>query len=333
MKDIYKHFNNIDFNIEEINSISVEIDDITKKRIKNNLRNSIKSRKPKKIVKTGIAVCIASFVVLFSIGFSNSSFTAFAENIPVLNSLFDKFNTSYGGDFKDYTQIIDKSQKDKGYKVTINEVAMDDFSFKLIYTIKTDEKVSNFIGNGSFPYTPWKSIRLNDESFLDGAKSNYEIIDDYTIRLIDDYDIYKKNIPKNFNIKIKFNKVNAIEGNWNFEFNASKEKISTSTKTFNFNKRIRAYNLENKKTVFTIKKVSFSPIATTIYSKSFNSFDFSRLKFKDEKGNPIEIIAGNTITKGFGYEGIYKSRPMKKIPEKIIIEDENQEFIGELILK
>ena len=333
MKDIYKHFNNIDFNVEDINLTNAEIDDITKKRLKNNLRNSIKPQKPKKIFKISVAVFIASFIALFSIGFLSSSFTAFADDIPVLNSLFEKFNTSYGGNFKDYTQVINKSQKDKGFEVTINEVAMDDFSFKLIYTIKTDKKISEIKKSPSFPHTMGKTISLNNKGFLCGPKSTYEIIDDYTIRSIDDYDIYKQNIPKNFNIKIKFNKINAIEGNWNFEFNSSKEKISTSTKTFSFNKKIHTYNFDNKKIVFTIKKVSFSPIATTIYSRSFNCFDFSRLKLKDEKGNPIEIIAGSNITEGFLYQGVYKSRPMKEIPEKIIIENENNEFLEELILK
>ena len=330
MKDIYKHFNNIDFNIEEINSISVEIDDITKKRIKNNLRNSIKSRKPKKIVKTGIAVCIASFVVLFSIGFSNSPFTAFAENIPVLNSLFEKFSTIYGGDFKDYTQVIDKSQKDNGYEVTINEVAIDDLSFKLIYTIKTDEKLSELDTTGSmFPYTLGKHITINGESFIGGSGGDNRTIDEYTIQVIEDFDLIHMDIPESCNMEIDFREINSTKGNWKFKFNISKEKISKDIKTFTPKEKLHI-----KDATITFDTISFSPISTAIkFTGNSSKIDYTKLIFKDENGNVIEPISsgiGGDLNKFIGF---FSFKPIEKIPNKIIVEYKGQESCVELILK
>lgn len=329
MESIYKHFNDIEVDIEQINSIDVELDDVTKKRIKKNIRNSIKVVKHKRLLKAGIIA--ASVALLFSVPaiVPQHSFAAFADNIPILDTLFQKFGLGYGGDFQDYTQIIGEVKKDKGYEVKLDEVVMDDFSFKLIYTIKCPEKVSDLINQkrNSFPHTPGKSIKLNGKDFVGGAGGTDRVIDDYTIQVIEDYDIKELDMPKNFDIEIDFKEINNTKGDWKFSFYASKEKISKDIKNYSPDKQLLIRNSDGKEVKLTFEKISFSPISTAIRIEANNEFEYGNLVFKDEKGNVIVPKASSlNIHNGIlGYKaiGIYKFEPMQRVPNKILVEYKN----------
>ncbi|KMT21944.1 DUF4179 domain-containing protein [Clostridium cylindrosporum] len=324
MSNIYKKFNDIEVDLDEINSVNLELDDIAKKRIKNNIKNSIKVKKHRVIFKTRLIVSGILLILLSSSIIPKLSFTALAENIPILNSVFKSFDSSYGGNFEDYTQVVGKVKKDKGYEVKIDEVVMDDFSFRLIYTIKSDKKFSEITKGWttSYPYTPGKSIKFNGKDFGGASRANYKIINDYTVQVIEDYDIYTKNISQNLDVEIDFKKVNRINGNWKFGFFYSKEKISKSIKTYFLNKQLIIKNDNGKNVTFTFEKLSFSPISTVILFSANNSdFDSSKLKFKNENENVIEVIGGSGYGDDFwGYSGLEKFKPMKKIPSKIIVE-------------
>lgn len=342
MEDIYKYFNDIEVDIEKINSIDAELDDVSKRRVKNNVRSLIKTRKHKLLIKSGIVAAAIILFLSFSAIIPQHSFSAFAESIPILNTLFQKFGLGYGGDFKDYTQVIEETKKSKGYEVKLNEIVMDDFSFKLIYTIKCPEKVSGLIkrdGN-PFPYTPAKSVKINGMNFVGGAGGSDRVIDEYTIQVIEDYDINEMNIPKNFDVEIDFKEVNNVKGDWKFNFNVSKEKIAKNIKNYNLNKQLQIQN-EGKEVVLIFKKISFSPISTAVLIKSNNEFEYGNLIFKDEEGNIIKPYSSsvNAYNGILGYNGtvLYKFEPIQKVPNKLAVEYKNTDTVKsdiiELILK
>lgn len=326
MKDIYKYFNDIEVDIDKINSIDVELDDITKKRIKNNIKSSIKVGKSKHLSKVGIVVAAVSLVILVSAIIPH---TAFADNVPVIDTLFKKFGLGYGGDFEDYTQVIDEVKKDKGYEVKIDEVVMDEFSFKFIYTIKCQENVSNIIkqeGN-PFPHTPSKSIKLNNKDFVGGAGGTYRLIDDYTVQVSEDYDINELDLPKNFNIEIDFKEINNTKGDWKFNFHVSKEKIFKDIKNYSPNKQLIIQNNSGEEVELNFEKISFSPLSIAVFIKTNNEFEYGNLIFKDENGNIINYKSSSLdIHNGlFGYnaKALYKFEPMQNIPSKILVEYKN----------
>jgi len=340
MSNIYKHLNDIDMDIEDMNSIKANIDDISKKRIKKQLRSSAMQKKHKPFITTLLAVAVV-FLILFSTSIiSKDSITAFAGNIPLLNSLFQNYSSDIGGNFQDYTQVIGETKKDKNYEVTLDEVVMDEFSFKLIYTIKCPEKVSTLIGSdGSpFPHTPGKNITLDGKDFVGSAGGSHKIIDDYTVQVIEDYDIDKKNIPNNFNIEIDFKEINGLVGDWKFNFHSSKEKISKVITNFTLNKEVKIQSSDGKDVTLTFKTVSFSPISTAIQMETNKDFDYYNLIFKDVYGNIIKSTGGSlSSTDGlFGYEGkgLFKLEPMDKTPNKILVDyktnDITQKQVSEL---
>lgn len=330
MKSIYKNFNDIEVDIEKINSIDVKLDEVAKKRIKNNIKRSIKVENRKYRFKAGVIAAATCLFLLVSAMASQHSFAAFADNIPVLNTLFQKFGLGYGGNFQNYTQVIGDVKKDKEYEVKLDEVVMDDYSFKLIYTIKCPEKISDLINQkgNPFPHTPSKVIRLNGKNFVGGAGGTDRVIDDYTIQVIEDYDINELNIPQNFDISIDFKEINNIKGEWKFDFYVSKEKISKDIKTFSPNKKLQIQNSSGKEVTLTFEKISFSPISTAILIEANNEFEYGNLIFKDEDGNVI-VPNGSSLESHngpFGYKatGLYKFEPMSKIPNKILVEYKNK---------
>ncbi|WP_326512139.1 DUF4179 domain-containing protein [Clostridium intestinale] len=332
--NLYEYFNDIDMDMESINLLDIELDELTKKRIKNNLHKSLRNKKstPKKIiVGAAMVVFLAGVVTVYS-----PQISAFADNIPVLNTLFHEFK--YSGEFENYTEVINKSIVDKGYEVTINEAVMDDFSFKLIYTIKTPEKIEDLINNvgvdNPFPYTPGTSITLNNKKFLGGAGGSHRIIDEHTVQVINDFDIEDTKIPANFTIDIKFNKINNIAGNWDFSFNMSKEKINKDIKSYDIDKKLKIKDVNNKDMTLTFNKLSFSPISTAILIKGDGEFDYTKVKFKAEDGTELNpTMYSFDVNANFIYsaKALYKFEPITTIPNKIILEyTDNDENISSM---
>lgn len=334
--NLYEYFNEIDMDMESVNLLDIELDELTKKRIKNNLHKSLINKK-----NTSKKVIVGAVMVIFFTGVavvSSPKLSAFADNIPVLNTLFHEFGYGYGGGFDNYTEVINKSIVDKGYEVTINEAVMDDFSFKFIYTIKTPERVEDLINNrgigNPFPYIAKDEITLNNKKFLGGAGGSYRIIDEYTVQVINDFDIEDTKIPENFIIDIKFNEINNIAGNWNFSFNMSKEKINKDIENYDIDKKLKIKDVSNKEMTLTFNKVSFSPISTAIFIKGDGEFDYTKLKFKTEDGIELKPRAysfeGSAILI-YSAKALYKFEPTTTIPNKIILEyTDNDENISSM---
>lgn len=322
MKDIYKQFNNIEVDLEKINSTNIELDDVTKKRIKNNLHLSIKPKKHRILLEIGVPTAVAILLAISSFAIPRESLIAFADNIPVLNTLFKRFNTHYGGNFEDYTQIIGKTVNDNEFEITIDEVAVDDFAFKLIYTVRSDEKISEVRKkSGQFPHTGEKTLKINGKAINASLGGSEKEIDDYTIQVIESLNVDLIKIPNNFTVEIDFNELADVKGNWNFKFDASKEKTTRATQKYKINKELKANftdpENEQKYGEIYFKEIIFSPISTVINIKTNDAdFVFSSITFKDDKGNIIGQGTGSLLNN----KGRYIFNPVKEIPNKIIVE-------------
>lgn len=283
-------------------------------------------KKRRSFIKLGIAA--ATILLMIGSAFTALySFPALAERLPVMNSLFKyfSFEHGYGGNFENYTQVINEVKKDKDYEVKINEIVMDEFRFKIIYTIKSPVKVSQLIqqqGN-TFPRTPGKSIKLNGKSFLGGAGGTEKIIEEYSIQVMEDYDIKKMNIPDHFNIEIDFNEINNINGMWKFNFSASKEQIKKDIKTYSPNIDAKVKNEIGKEISIKFEKISFSPIATSLLIKLDSDLELQALNLfiKDNNGSiyaPQDYSLNST--NAIKWTGLIRFKPITEIPEKLIVE-------------
>lgn len=123
MKDI-KIPNNIDNFIEEC------VDKVYKEEKKN---------KSKKIKVAGATA--AGFVTAFAIfGVANP---VAASKIPVIGGIFEMFDSSINTKFTDNSTPVNKTAVDKGYIVTMSQVACDKETLYVEYTIKNEKKFEN----------------------------------------------------------------------------------------------------------------------------------------------------------------------------------------------
>ncbi|MFJ7667527.1 DUF4179 domain-containing protein [Lysinibacillus sp. NPDC097195] len=136
MKDIYKHFNNLEIDIEEFEEIEVSAFD--KAKVKKELLKNIHVGKQSKR-KNLVTVASLAFVLMASTLFS-LSFTANAEEIPLLGSIFKYFNSN--GLAEDYTEIaspINGIADSNGIKVEVNDAIYDGEKLIVTYTIDTNK--------------------------------------------------------------------------------------------------------------------------------------------------------------------------------------------------
>lgn len=286
-KDIYKLFNHIKLEESEFNDMNEEVDDMQKERIKKNLNKKIKSKNNFKMFKRGSVAAAAALVGIIAIGTVSP---ALAQNIPVLSSITQTLNDrlGLGGNYVEYSQIINKSITDKGITLTINEVLADDSKLVIGYTVKSDKELKEFHGISLSRF-----LKVNGKQDGGHGSSYGENIDAYTYVGNEEF---HTNLPKTsdkFNIDLNIDEVMDTKGNWKFAFSVSKEELTKNSKVFKPGNKV-----DFPDSTVTIDKVVLSPIDTSIflsgkdkYKKEVNGgslFDYDYWIAFDDRG--VELI-------------------------------------------
>lgn len=327
-KDIYEAFNDMDFDEKEFKDIPIEMSEIQKRKLKNNLNKKIKGKKSKKI-KIATTAAAVTLCCLIGIGMAAPGF---AKDIPVLRSIVQTMNDKYGvqGDYQKYSQIINKTVYSNGMGVTINEVLCDDSQLIISYTVKSDKKIKGldqqigdlFLGN---------NIKINGKTEHFGGGMQWDYLDDNTLIGVCEIDVGRKKMPKKFNIDLNISQIFNVKGKWNFAFSASKDEIMAKTKVFNPNTKIE---FPNSKII--VEKVMFSPINTSIFIKGdykdrekFNHitmgiFDYDNWFILDDKGRKLSNkgASGGTaqgIFKTYDFEYKFDFESSKDIPKYLTV--------------
>lgn len=194
------------------------------------------------------------------------AFPSFAQNIPVLDSVFKYFydNNDLREEYVKYSSGINQSATDKGITVTINEIVCDNSSLNIGYTVKSERKLERVV----FPHAFFK---VNGTPINVGGSGSGDSIDEFTYAGVMEYNIARISLPDEFNLDCSISSLGDTKGNWDFKFMVSKSVIEDKTVVFNTNLE---RDLEDA--VIHIEKVSFTPLNTTIVFKG---------RYKDPKGN------------------------------------------------
>lgn len=308
-KDIFKAFNDMNIDEHEFDNIEVNISDIQKKKLKNSLKNKIKTNKFKRL-KIGAATAAAVLVCITGIGYMNPSF---ASQIPGLNPIVQTLNY-YGdqGEYAKYSEIINKTVSFNGASFTINSVVCDENSLIIGYTIKSDK----VIDNRDFPgFQP--SFKINNISMSSDWSSGGKDADPHThIGALEISMARKIYFPNKFKLDMSFDSLLGIKGNWNFKFIVSRDALNKETRSIKPNMTVKL-----KDTTIKIKKVSLSPINTTIlFNRSTDTIYGNWLAF-DNTGNELSFKNGNTSRTNFftDYESTYNYSKISKTAKKLIL--------------
>ena len=292
MNNIYKYLNDIQMDIDEINSIDIELDNVTKKRLKNNLLKNIKKERFAKKSKYKVAVAAVIAVLLI-----NAGIPAIAKNIPNLQSIIQQMHSDGydNGQYEKYPKVLNKSVTDKGVTVTINEILTDSNNLTIGYTIKSksdirgimktsNEIIENQAKNNSFePFTLVKYTKINGKNVMSGSSSEGKYLDKYTYINSETMNIDDKSLPSIINVDLNIKNIYDVNGNWNFKFTVPKNVTAKDSKVFEPNVKVDfPYGKVN------IEKISFTPISTSIETTLYNDKNTNVGWFIfDDKGNEI----------------------------------------------
>jgi len=218
MKDIYKHFNNLEIDIEEFEEIEVSAFD--KAKVKKELFKNIRTGKQKKwersVTAAALALCLITSA-LFSL-----SFTANAEEIPILGSIFKYFNSNgLAGDYNELASPINGISDSNGIKVTVNDAIYDGEKLIVTYTIDTNKYMGETLHIKGLPlienkgYGTHEVSRINKNKYVGKAttfaEEKYSSIDvDWKL----DYILSDLTTDKE-----------RMTGDWHFSFHLDKANI------------------------------------------------------------------------------------------------------------
>lgn len=318
-KDIYKSFNDMNFDDKEYENIHVSIDDIQKSKIKNKIKDNLKFKKMK---KRGVVAAIVMACTIGVIGINSG----LAKNIPIINSITqsicDKYNLK--GEYAKYSKSVGLKAKDKGYEITIKEVIADDSQLVISYTLKGDKDIKSIHEKGEpLPFLG-NNILINKKKLNCGGGLMDDVKDDKTIDVVCTLDLGNKKLPSKFAVDLTIDEVFNTKGNWKFSFNVCKEDILQKSTTIKPNISLKFPGCRLK-----VKKVLLTPINTTIYAsgiildeKKANLYNdhnggvpYSNWAFLDENEIPLIWKETSANSKRFIFNYKYVLEGRNKLPK------------------
>ncbi|MBT2641560.1 DUF4179 domain-containing protein [Bacillus sp. ISL-41] len=241
-----------------------------------------KIKKPKKrIVMYAVSAAVVGFGLFIGSAMVSPAMAKVASNIPIVGTFFNDIGDEglkIAGQ-KGLTQVVDQTAKDNGVTLTINEVFYDGTRLTLGYTqesilplgelerpvIKADGKEINFSSGYSGEFvTPQK----------------YKGVIDITPT---------KELPEQFEMKIHFDSVGLVPGNWTFQFPV---KQSNEVKVIRLDEDIKLVGAE-----LNVNSLKIGPAGTVLDMKIIADsglLDPHSLEFYliDDKGSVINFLNG-----------------------------------------
>lgn len=278
-KELYRLLNEIQIDLEEYEPEHISA--FEKKRIERNImKKNNKNRNFHKIAASALVVVCIGTGVMF-----NNDVYAFVETVKYkLTSIWDIENVDK------YGSIVNTSEKDKGYTVTLNEVVLDNDELIISKTISSEFSLGEFCHTDAY-------IKINGKTLISGMSGASKLIDEFTEESIEIYDISRINLKHDAENKIEYNikrittydnNIESIEnGNWNFSFMATGAQLITDTLNINLNEKIV---LPNDRSI-SLTKYTSNSINQKIYFDIDNkekSLEYQmELRGTDDLGNDV----------------------------------------------
>lgn len=295
MNDIYDSFNDIEYNFEEFEEMP--LNDIEKKKIKKDLKVKIKklnrSNKKGRNKKIKVAAIVAGITLSLAVAPSYNPLARETHNL--VDGIMYKFIYSKEIEkLPDYVTLVDKTVKSGNYEVTIKEIVADDNNFEMAYRVHSDtKKVDSSDMEGLFL---GGSVYINGKKLNSGVGGSSIQIDKNTVEAMLSYNFTDIKLKDKMKVKIEFTHMFGEEGDWIYEFAASKENLVKKTKVVKLDEKL---NIKGKD--IELKAAKFSPIKTILeYKKDIKSDEIEKeeeinfiVKREDGRNLNIESYGGD----------------------------------------
>jgi hypothetical protein len=263
MRELYSLLNDVTTDLdlyEKENVTDMEIAIMKKK-----LRATLKKKKNyKSILKVASAVLVISL----------AGGTLFGSEIIVsAKSIVSQIGAFLGieKELQDYTTVINTTQTDNGYSITLNEVIVDQGELVVSTTVQSEEQINDNCSALGDVYINGKKV-----SWASGGGSRP--LNNYIVEAVTNFELNELDTQKELEIEIIYNKIRVgghteVEGEWKFDFIADGSVLAADTIRIPINSDYQLPNGANihiteftrnnlgEKIYFTISDVSGSEFA------------------------------------------------------------------------
>lgn len=297
--DIYAMLNRANINVE--NYEKDNFNDLEKKNIKANLKESIAKKKSHKRSMVVAGVVIALTVTLFGTNVGAEALTRVLKIAGVQDI------ASFMGiqaNLDDYKTVINKVITNNGVTVQLNEVIFDENEFTVSYSVTYDKKLSEIYNEKQNEvdeaWHGFNGISINGKGLNTGSGGGSKSIDDYTIQSVLTYDIGELDLSGDLDIKLSCSPVgenediNKKDEDWGFEFKTNGDQLKVDTKEIALDNK---FTLENG-TEYTLQKYTDNSLGQKMYA-SISNFKMEpmydvELKGTDDLGNKVEFYPSHS---------------------------------------
>lgn len=258
MKKLFKQFDKlkIDTDLEPM-----ELNELEKARVKQNVLRSTKKNRMPKIASATVAVAAATFITF------GVAFPTLAAKLPIVGNLFESFadEKSYVFDkFADYSSDIGITKESNGIQVTVTDAIYDGENITIAYTMTSDHDLGE---------RPILEGKLHAEEFGDayehygyaptdiGKKiSDTEYAGLFVYQLIQGPKPEEIHVTWDGNMIVNLDNVNNHHaGDWAFQLKLN--ALEASTNDF----AEKDVDSETAGIQIDLKKITETPVSATIY--------------------------------------------------------------------
>lgn len=308
--------------------------------------DKLKNRKIAKIISRKVIMIVAAIIILNV----TTVFAITPQGKELLKGVVEffsgKYEQKYISDkdkFDEFNKAIGISVEDKGIKVTLDNIAVDDSFLNTFYTIESTDPISKVEKD-----TPWTAnftapLLITSINGDDGYIGNNNDIDAYfksdkVLKVMKRENISQVNINDTFNLKITCDEIFGKKGSWILSTKVNKNDIKVDSISVNPNKKA-TINLSDYQHNINIDKAILSPFGNQIVisEETTNDRFFSLFALFDDKGNSLDVLNTDLAGSRYGkvtnsYEFIKANKGIKFIT-LVPIEWKGENIKKRLILK
>ncbi|EKQ51556.1 MULTISPECIES: DUF4179 domain-containing protein [unclassified Clostridium] len=285
--DIYIMLNDANINLDIYEK--EDFNDIEKRRIKANFRNSAVKNKSRKRTLIAAGMVLALTITFFGTNVGASALSKVLE-LPGIKDIASLLRIDKNLD--EYKTVVNKSITENGITVQLNEVILDENELTVSYNVTSNRKLSD-----DESWKGFNGIYINGKEVNGGSTGSSKNIDDYTTQTVMTYDLGDMNLSGDLNIKISCSSIGLNPdkaekmSNLNFEFKTNGDQLRIDTKEITLNNK---FTLENG-VEYTLEKYTDNSLGQKIYASISNfkmdtAYDV-QLKGADDLGNKVEFYA------------------------------------------
>lgn len=285
MKDIYELLNELNIDYSDVKEVNVS--EIERERGKRKLINSLNTRRSN---KKKICVAAASLLAVISILSVTLENPTWADNIPIIGEMVQKNLISINHQYEDYINTVGQTKSHGGIDITFENVVADNNRFTFSFVVRNNNSP---IENSELLSDITIFLKINGKDINMSGSSQWEVVDQNTVRYLTSVNLDGKDLPKYLNVNIDIPRAFDIDDDWGVKFSMSTKDIKKNTYTEKLDNKFNVSNID-----FGLDEIRISPLTTNIkYYAKTNEYLWMKFLVLDQDGNEVKFADGESKDK------------------------------------